>query len=363
MESMTKRAFSALLVVTIVSLFLFTTIICPVQQCSNGTVTSRNVDRAPDKQTKLHKDQPMLKGTRSLTSRAFNITRHDVMVVLHIQKTGGTVFGKSLVQNLKLQRPCEYGRDNIYECKRPGSNQVWLYSRFSTGWVCGPHAGWTELSSCIPRILRKQKSPTRLQRIFYVTWLRDPVERFLSEFGHVRRGATWRTVRHVCNGKQYSLPTCYKGDNWRNVTLQEFLNCPHNLAFNRQTRMVANMSSVGCYAEGDIPGVSETERNRAMLRSAKKNLRSLAFIGLVEYQKDSQFLFERTFGLKFREPFVQRTHTWSKTARVGLSSVETNKIRSVNKLDNQLYQYAEEIFFQRLQYFKTLDEKKPTMLY
>ena len=230
--------------------------------------------------------------------------------------------------------------------------------RLSTGWVCGVPAGWKELSSCIPQILRSRKSQTRSNRIFYITWLRDPVERFLSEFGHVRRGATWKSAKHICNGKQYTMPSCYKGTHWANVTLQDFLNCPHNLAINRQTRMVANMSSIGCY-EGDFS--RSNERKRALLRNAKKNLGSLAFIGRVEYQKGSQFVFESTFGLKFRRPFEQRTRQWGKNALQDLAPTEYKRIRSVNRLDLQLYDYAKELFFQRLHYFQTLSRKKPTI--
>ena len=320
--------------------------VCPVQQCSVPNVADK---LSPYKAEESKEDLPMLKGTRRLLWRAFNISTHDVMVVLHIQKTGGTVFGRNLVQNLKLQRPCEFRGDNIYECKRPGSNQIWLYSRYSTGWICGPHSGYTELTSCMPDILRKQEVSVRLNRIFYVTWLRDPIERFLSEFGHVRRGATWRTVRHVCNGKEYMLPKCYRGDNWRNVSLKNFLNCPYNLAFNRQTRMMANISQVGCYGGGD-----SIEKQKVMLRSAKKNLRNFAFVGLVEYQEESQFVFEQTFGLKFRKPFVQRTRTFSKTTLNRLSPADIRKIRLLNKLDMQLYEYAKDLFLQRLEYFKTL---------
>jgi heparan sulfate 6-O-sulfotransferase HS6ST1 len=205
----------------------------------------------------------------------------------------------------------------------------------------------------MPDILRQQGAPVRLNRIFYVTWLRDPIERFLSEFGHVRRGATWRTVRHVCNGKEYMLPKCYHGDNWRNVSLKNFLNCPYNLAFNRQTRMMANISQIGCYGGGD-----SIEKQRVMLRSAKKNLRNFAFVGLVEYQEESQFVFEQTFGLKFHTPFVQRTRTFSKTTKNRLSSAEVRKIRLSNKLDMQLYEYAKDLFLQRLEYFRTLQTKK-----
>lgn len=352
MENTKKSAFSAVLVFMVFSLFLFAKIVCPNQQCATETVV--RVGNPPDKQVKQQNPQPMLKAIQRLTSRAFDINSHDVMVVLHIQKTGGTFFGKNLVKNLDIQRPCEYDKDNMYECKRPGSNQIWLYSRYSTGWICGLHAGWTELTSCIPRVLKSKSFSTRSHRIFYITWLRDPEQRLLSEFGHVRRGATWRSVRHVCNDKEYVLPRCYKGANWINVTLQEFLNCPHNLAFNRQTRMLADMSSIGCYGKGAGDFADVNERQRAMLRSAKKNIRSVAFFGLVEYQKESQFLFEQTFNLKFREPFVQKNHTWSMSARISLSTGESRKIQGVNKLDSQLYEYAKKVFFERLEYFRTL---------
>lgn len=349
-----KKATLSAVILMMFSLFFFAMFICPVQQCSSPNVVD---EVSSDEKQETKEDLPSLKGTRRLLSRAFNISTHDVMIVLHIQKTGGTVFGRNLVQNLKLQRPCEFKEDNIYECKRPGSNQIWLYSRYSSGWICGPHSGYTELASCMPDILRKQGAPVRLNRIFYVTWLRDPIERFLSEFGHVRRGATWRTVRHVCNGKQYMLPKCYHGDDWRNVTLQSFLNCPYNLAFNRQTRMMANISQVGCYGHGD----SKDQKQRAMLRSAKKNLRNFAFIGLVEHQEESQFVFEQTFGLKFQQPFVQRTRTFSKTTLNRLSPADIRKIRLSNKLDMQLYEYAKDLFRQRFEYFKELQsKKKPT---
>lgn len=38
----------------------------------------------------------------------FNIDGHDVMVFLHIQKTGGTSFGKHLVMDLDLKVPLKF---------------------------------------------------------------------------------------------------------------------------------------------------------------------------------------------------------------------------------------------------------------
>ena len=41
---------------------------------------------------------------------------------------------------------------------------------------------------------------------------------------------------------------CFEGDNWSNVSLEQFLECDQNLAFNRQTRMLADLSLIGCYS-------------------------------------------------------------------------------------------------------------------
>ena len=41
---------------------------------------------------------------------------------------------------------------------------------------------------------------------------------------------------------------CFEGENWSNVSLEQFLECDQNLAFNRQTRMLADLSLIGCYS-------------------------------------------------------------------------------------------------------------------
>eukprot|EP00095_Tigriopus_kingsejongensis_P008595 maker-scaffold1083_size63694-snap-gene-0.17 protein:Tk08595 transcript:maker-scaffold1083_size63694-snap-gene-0.17-mRNA-1 annotation:"heparan-sulfate 6-o-sulfotransferase 2" len=98
----------------------------------------------------------------------FNLSGRDVMVFLHIQKTGGTTFGKHLVQDIDLEEPCQcrrlkkrpksrqYGaktrvkRKIKCECFRPGEKgKYWLFSRYSTGWKCGLHPDWTELTACV----------------------------------------------------------------------------------------------------------------------------------------------------------------------------------------------------------------------
>uniref|UniRef100_A0A3B4TAG5 Heparan-sulfate 6-O-sulfotransferase n=1 Tax=Seriola dumerili TaxID=41447 RepID=A0A3B4TAG5_SERDU len=222
----------------------------------------------------------------------FNIKGDDVIVFLHIQKTGGTTFGRHLVRNIRLEQPCDCkpGQKKC-TCHRPGKEESWLFSRFSTGWSCGLHADWTELTNCVPVIMDKKEfevsygkmeifklfayyllfsiktckkkdhctihnagQPSVMmmcsqlsncvcfgcRNFYYITMLRDPVSRYLSEWKHVQRGATWKTALHMCDGRsptQDELPTCYSGDDWSGVTLTEFMNCPSNLANNRQVRI------------------------------------------------------------------------------------------------------------------------------
>ena len=46
----------------------------------------------------------------SLGKDGFDMNSRDVMVFLHIQKTGGTSFGRHLVRDLDLQRGCQCRR-------------------------------------------------------------------------------------------------------------------------------------------------------------------------------------------------------------------------------------------------------------
>lgn len=282
----------------------------------------------------------------------FNIRGDDVMVFLHIQKTGGTTFGRHLVKNIQLEQPCDcMPGQRKCTCHRPGKAESWLFSRFSTGWSCGLHADWTELTSCVPVVMNKRdkKSAQKSKRNFYyITMLRDPVSRYLSEWKHVQRGATWKTALHMCDGRpatQDELPACYSGDDWTGVPLADFMNCPSNLANNRQVRMLADLSLVGCY---NMSSMSELERGHVLLASAKANLRNMAFYGLTEFQRKTQYLFERTFGLRFIRAFTQINST--RAASVGISEKVRWRIEGLNALDVELYEYAKELFLRRYQY-------------
>lgn len=186
--------------------------------------------------------------------------------------------------------------------------------------------------------------------------LRDPVSRYLSEWKHVQRGATWKTALHMCDGRsptQDELPTCYRGEDWSGVTLHEFMDCPSNLANNRQVRMLADLSLVGCY---NLSTMNESERNPILLASAMSNLKNMAFYGLTEFQRKTQYLFERTFRLRFISAFTQFNST--RAANVELRDDMRRRIEKLNFLDMQLYEFAKDLFLQRYQFTRQRERQE-----
>ena len=158
-----------------------------------------------------------------------------------------------------------------------------------------------------------------------------------------------------CNGRQATLeevPFCFDGEDWSGVTLQEFMNCPHNLGNNRQARMLANLSLAGCYNQSAMP---LGKRDEILLQSAKDNLKNMAFFGLTEYQTYTQFMFEKTFKLRFVDDFIQYNATHAN--QVHLSEKDRQRIIEINRLDIKLYQYAKDLFFQRYNSMKFGDNK------
>ncbi len=87
-------------------------------------------------------------GARPDTRRRFQHQGRWCDCVSAHSETGGTTFGRHLVRNIRLEQPCDCkAGQKKCTCHRPGKQESWLFSRFSTGWSCGLHADWTELTT------------------------------------------------------------------------------------------------------------------------------------------------------------------------------------------------------------------------
>lgn len=307
------------------------------------------------------------------TNASFDPRGRDSLVFIHIPKTGGSNFLSHLVTVERDEDPLcfdsiptQSGRkkERAFCPRRRGarygspSAMPWLISEKTLGWHCGLHPFYSEYKSCISSELKAPKSDSVFDptcNFHFSTILRHPILRYISEYLHVQRGATF-SYRHICGQRQvtdHEMPPCYPGyynhQSWNNVTLSMFLSCESNWANNRQTFSIADLETVHCFNKRAMP---QQEREQMLLESAKENLRRFPFFGLTEYQVESSLLFEHTFGLRFTDKLGQRPVSELNSAPMLNTLWNTpstyDKIAAANNLDMQLYEYALELFNSRL---------------
>jgi hypothetical protein len=324
----------------------------------------------------------------------FNITsQKDILIFMHIPKTAGKYF---LLHMLSMKR------DGIYLCRKDmkleenqvnaagqfvcpfnGTNQtieienigynttvwqlppMWLYSERTYGWACKVHPFYSQLKNCVPRFYVEKYGPKYSHLNFWFsTVLRHPVVRYLNELvAHKNERASWGVSTGLrgltCSPEVVSektVPECYRGFYkalpWKQVTLSEFLSCPHNWANNRQTWMIADLENIFC-SKTNRTFNSKKEMEDELLQSAKENLRKMAFFGISEYLKESSLLFEYTFDVSIDDP-IDEEPVESKWHNIMLHSIISHNITiyemivSRNHLDMRLYEYGLELFSLRL---------------
>jgi hypothetical protein len=313
-----------------------------------------------------------------LPNVSFDPGGRDSLVFIHIQKTGGSDLLRHLVtverdhhplclpESAASSTPIKRKKERSL-CPRPGRAESatrprdwwpWLISEKTLGWYCGLHPFYSEYKSCIAlenSLPERNRKFDPTANFHYSTMLRHPVVRYISEYLHIQRGATF-SYRHICNGKKVrnsEMPPCYPGyydrETWHNVTLSAFLSCESNWANNRQTFSVADLETVHCFNQKALP---RGEREQRLLESAKQNLMRFSFFGITEYQAESAALFEKTFGLKFGQGLEQKP-VGSLNSAPMLNSVWNtesaySRIAAANHLDMQLYNFALELFAARL---------------
>lgn len=94
-----------------------------------------------------------------------------------------------------------------------------------------------------------------------------------------------------------------------------------------------------------------------MVSSAKTNLERMAYFGLTEHQKISQYLFEETFNLRFKVQFEQLSaeDTHSGNTQDKLEKEMIKRIAEINHLDMELYNFATRLLLQRFKSMSDLD--------
>lgn len=307
----------------------------------------------------------------------------ETFVHVHMQKTGGSQFSRLLL-SLDVPFPCRHLSGRLFEPNfkvfGPGSFRCrgksagkrleddFLLSRYSIGWPCGVHASFHRLVQCVPQKLKRRK-------LLYISNLRHPVERVVSEYFHGIEG--WADNLHGdtkhwplpvdffcngtkrdgfpggCNGMQAGFglfplnqeemsrnraePERSSGMQGRRISLFDYLLCPATYKNNRQTKMLALNQSC-------VP-VNGSLNREELVRSAIGALIALDFFGIAERMRESQLLFEFTFGVRFK---VKASASKKTPYRQYLHPAQVRMIEQLEDMDMAVYNAAKHIFQRRL---------------
>ena len=150
---------------------------------------------------------------------------------------------------------------------------------------CDIHAGYSELERCV------RQSDYKNSEMHFITILRDPIRRYLSEYEHVKRGATWSLANRECLCMKIFTSKCYNKTNRQDVDVDWYLNCDYNLGNNRMVRMLPDYTDIGCnrlHCFNDLNSCdfkTKQENDRILLESAKDTLANkINFFAIAEYQ-------------------------------------------------------------------------------
>ena len=238
--------------------------------------------------------------------------------------------------------------------------EMWLLSEVTYQWPCGIHSFLAAMPPCVNKLYTKRYGK-RKRQFHYFTLLRNPIERYLSEFLHMYEGkASWDVVTGAkeCPGaiSEATVPECYRNAYkrypWYDVNLTSFVLCEHNWAHNRQTWMLADHRELQCGGDGRAAKRKDkVSFERELLDSAKKSLRSMSFFGLAEHMRESALLFEYRFNVRLdlKPPPIAPLSTSHWLIEYVLEDkMLLDKIIKRNILDIQLYEYALKLFKGRL---------------
>jgi len=154
--------------------------------------------------------------------------------------------------------------------------------------------------------------------VFYMTFLREPVSRAVSEFRHITEGLVAQFGPHTFGAAwDYNFtfnPSMPIKEKRRIGTFANWMKCSqcHVGVSNRLTRFLGSSETTGKSLPeelyGDLDALEKANAN--MLRVAKSRLWSCAFIGIMERYEDSMLVLKHTFpqGLKRMISYATNPH-------------------------------------------------------
>jgi hypothetical protein len=182
-------------------------------------------------------------------------------------------------------------------------------------------------------------SHSRINHAYFVTFLRDPIDRTISQYRSLRNPSNyepnWRD--QISKVQVAALEFC------QSATFREFINS-HDKAVlghivNPQTRMLSDHR----VADEDLMDRSIPKRH--VLSSACKNLvKKINFLGIYEMIDTSLMMFEKETGVNGTLSHLNRSETFD----VNLTSNDLARLCDLLDMDFQLYDFGLRVFASRI---------------
>jgi len=227
----------------------------------------------------------------------------ETLIFLHVYKAAGTTLRKIIENN--------YDPSNLYTVSIAERKS---FSQFK------------ELSDCERREFAIVQGHVRFglhelvpRPTTYLTMLRDPVDRVLSDYFFILRAPIHPLYERVALG---------------NVTLRDYIRGKMSLSVdNGQVRVLCGE-----------PDVAYGNCSRDMLEEAKHNLEEyFSVVGLAERFDESVMLIKRTFGWKM-PLYVRHNVTRDRPHKERIPEDVLRLIEEQNGLDIELYRFASDLF-------------------
>jgi FkbM family methyltransferase len=250
---------------------------------------------------------------------------------LHIPKTAGSSLNllfKSVFPEERILPRLDW--HHLLSLDSDGINQYWLYSGHF----------YSYFHKLIPTPLR------------YLTFLRDPVERALSHYGHVIRDNT-----HYLHQKALELGSfsAYIRDESVQFTISNFQVKALSLDADPFS-IAANLSQeqISAYELEKILESAESQlTTNELLEIAMQNLKQFCFVGITERYEESLQLLCHTFGWPLASEIKSTNINHERITIESLSHADINLLHELNDADIALYAFAKNDFDIKLKNMKS----------
>lgn len=188
-------------------------------------------------------------------------------------------------------------------------------------------------------------------RLRYITFLRDPIERALSHYGHIVRDTTHYLHKHALSLGSFSA---YIRDERVRFTIANFQ--VRALALDADPFSIASTLTQEQLESYELERILESMQSdhsdEDLLITAKQNLDQFCFIGVTERFEESLELLCHIFGWPIPSEIQSANVNNDRVTKEKISEEDISLLIELNRADIELYKYAKNIFETNLKQMK-----------